>query len=86
MTVFTAVAAVFAAVPSAIAAVTSAFTAVSAENTDETAVTNTASTSVKVSQYRSNVSFSVYSTNKEVNSENIRQLESIVVNKETDYF
>ena len=59
MTVFTAVTAVFTAVASAFAAVTSIFTAVAAENTDETAVTKTASTSVKFSLHRSNMSFSV---------------------------
>ena len=59
MTVFTNVAAVFTVVASSIAAVTAVFTAVVAENTDETAVINTAATSVKFSSHRSIMSFSV---------------------------
>ena len=59
MTVFTAVAAVFTAVASALAAVTSIFHALATENTDETAVTNTAATSVKFSSHRSKISFRV---------------------------
>ena len=59
MAVFTAVVAVFTAVTSALTAVTSIFTALATENTDETAVTKTAATSVKFSFHRSNMSFSV---------------------------
>ena len=36
------------------------FTAVAAENTDETAVNDTAATSVKFSSHSSKISFSVY--------------------------
>ena len=39
--------------------VASAFTAVAAKNTDETAVTNTAATSVKFNSHRSKMSFSI---------------------------
>ena len=59
MTVFTAVAAVCTAVASAFAAVASVFIGVAAENTDETPITNTAATSVKLSSHHSNMSFSV---------------------------
>ena len=40
-----------------ISAVTAVFTDVTAENTDETAVTNTAANSVKFSAHRSKISF-----------------------------
>ena len=50
---------VFAVVASVFAAVNAVFTAVAAENTDETAITNTAATSVKFSSHRIKMSFSV---------------------------
>ena len=61
MTVFAVVAVVFTAVASAFAAMTAVFTAVSAENSDETAVMNTAATSVKCNSRPSKMSSSVWS-------------------------
>ena len=59
MTIFSAVAVVFTAVATAFAAMASGFLAVVAQNTGETAVTNTAATSLKFILLPSKMSFSV---------------------------
>ena len=64
--------------------VTIVFTAVATENIDETAVTNTAATSVTFSSYRSNMSFSAGKTLGALATPNRRSVSGWRANRSLD--